>query len=401
MSTTITSPKNGNSLSKISQRLGVNMQAYGLVLALIVIWTFFFFMTNGVYLSAQNFSNLFRQMTITAILSVGMVLVIVATHIDLSVGKLAGFVSVVVAYFQAYTINKYIPDASPVLTMVLSVLVGLVVGTLYGVMQAYIIAYVRVPAFIVTLGSMWILTGMILVRTAGKTIPANQPLFSQIGQGYLSPMLGWVFAVGVGILLFALMFDSRRRKALYGFTLVPLWQDMLKTLFFTVLVFGYVFYVNQYSGVQNPVLLLAVLVVIVTYVSNNTRFGRYVYAVGGNREASRLSGIDIKRNTFVIFVLMGFLCGISGVVMASYVGYGTIAAGGGYELFAIAACFLGGTSTLGGEGTIVGAMVGALIIASLTNGLQIMNVAAAWQYVVSGIVLVVAVAADVYFKKGR
>ena len=150
------------------------------------------------------------------------------------------------------------------------------------------------PAFIVTLGSMWILNGLILVRTAGKTIPANQPLFSEIGQGYLSPTLGWIFAVGVGVLLFVLMFDSRRRKAKYGFTLAPLWQDLLKTVFFTALVFGYVFYVNQYSGVQNPVLLLAIIVVIMTYVSNNTKFGRYVYAVGGNREAARLSGINIK-----------------------------------------------------------------------------------------------------------
>ena len=399
MSTTTTSPKNENPVSKISQRLGVNMQAYGLILALIAIWIFFFIMTDGVYLSPQNFSNLFRQMTITAILSVGMVLVIVATHIDLSVGKLAGFVSVMVAYFQAYTIVQYMPNASPVLVMTLSVLVGLAVGTLYGLVQAYIIAYVRVPAFIVTLGSMWILTGLILVRTAGKTIPANQPLFSEIGQGYLSPTLGWIFAVGVGILLFVLMFDSRRRKALYGFTQAPLWQDALKTLFFTALLFGYVFYVNQYSGIQNPVLLLAILVVIVTYVSNNTKFGRYVYAIGGNREAARLSGINVSNNTFIIFVLMGFLCGISGVVMASYVGYGTIAAGGGYELFAIAACFLGGTSTLGGEGTIVGAMIGALIIASLTNGLQIMNVPAAYQYVVSGIVLVVAVAVDMRMKR--
>jgi D-xylose transport system permease protein len=375
------------------------MQAYGLILALIIIWIFFFIMTDGVYLSPQNVSNLFRQMTITAILSVGMVLVIVATHIDLSVGKLAGFVSVVVAYFQAYTVHQYFPNASPMQIMISSVLVGLIVGTLYGIGQAYIIAYVRVPAFIVTLGSMWILTGLILVRTAGKTIPANQPLFSEIGQGYLSPTVGWIIAFGVGVLLFVLMFDSRRRKNLYGFTLAPLWQDVLKTLFFTALVFGYVFYVNQYSGVQNPVLLLAILVVVMTYVSNNTKFGRYVYAVGGNREASRLSGIDIKRNTFIIFVLMGFLCGVSGVVMASYVGYGTIAAGGGYELFAIAACFLGGTSTLGGEGTIVGAMIGALIIASLTNGLQIMNVPSAWQYVVSGIVLVVAVAVDVRMKR--
>jgi D-xylose transport system permease protein len=400
MSTKTTSP-NENSLSKISQRLRVNMQTYGLILALIIIWIFFFIVTKGLYLSPQNFSNLFRQMTITAILSVGMVLVIVALHIDLSVGKLAGFVSVVVAYLQAYTWNNLMPDASPVLTTILSVLVGLAVGTLYGVAQGYIIAFLRVPAFIVTLGSMWILNGLILVRTAGKTIPANQPLFSEIAQGYLSPTVGWIFAAVVGVLMFVLMFDGRRRKAKYGFALAPLGLDLLKTVFFTALLFAYVFYVNKYSGVQNPVLLLAIIVVIVTYVSNNTKFGRYVYAIGGNREAARLSGINVNNNTFTIFILMGFLCGVSGVVMASYVGYGTIAAGGGYELFAIAACFLGGTSTLGGEGTIVGAMIGALIMASLTNGLQIMNVPAAWQYVLSGMVLVIAVMIDVKMKQNR
>jgi len=400
MSTITTSP-NENSLSKISQRLRINTQTYGLIFALIAIWVFFSIMTDGIYLSPQNFSNIFRQMTITAILSVGMVLVIVATHIDLSVGKLAGYISVIVAYLQAYYWNKVMPGADPVLTTILSVLVGLGVGTLYGVVQGYIIAYLHVPAFIVTLGSMWILNGLILVRTEGKTIPANQPLFSEIAQGYMSPTAGWILAAIVGVLLFVLMFDSRRRKAKYGFTLPLLTLDVLKTVFFTALLFGYVFYVNKYSGVQNPVLLLAVLVVIVTYVSNNTTFGRYVYAVGGNREASRLSGINISRNTFLIFILMGFLCGVSGIVMASYVGYGTIAAGGGYELFAIAACFLGGTSTLGGEGTIVGAMIGALIMTSLTNGLQIMNVPAAWQYVLSGMVLVVAVALDMYMKRNR
>jgi D-xylose transport system permease protein len=141
--------------------------------------------------------------------------------------------------------------------------------------------------------------------------------------------------------------------------------------------------------------------VIVAYVSNNTKFGRYTYAIGGNREAARLSGISIRNNTFAIFVLMGFLCGISGVIMASYVGYGTIAAGQGYELFAIAACILGGTSTLGGSGTIFGAMIGSLIMASLTNGLQIMNVQASWQYVVSGVVLVVAVYVDMVLKRNR
>jgi D-xylose transport system permease protein len=157
----------------------------------------------------------------------------------------------------------------------------------------------------------------------------------------------------------------------------------------------------EYNGVQLPVLLLAIIAVIVAYVSNNTKFGRYTYAIGGNREAARLSGISLRGNTFSIFVLMGFLCGVSGVIMASYVGYGTIAAGSGYELFAIAACILGGTSTLGGIGTIFGAMIGSLIMASLTNGLQIMNVPASWQYVVSGVVLVVAVYVDMALKKNK
>jgi D-xylose transport system permease protein len=159
--------------------------------------------------------------------------------------------------------------------------------------------------------------------------------------------------------------------------------------------------VNQFSGVPNPVLILAIVVVAMTYVSNNTRFGRYAYAIGGNREAARLSGVNIRKNTFGVFTLMGFLCGVGGVVMASYVGYGTIAAGHGYELDAIGSCILGGTSTLGGVGTVFGAMVGSLIMTSLGTGLQIMNVEAAWQYLARGIVLVLAVLFDVSFKKRR
>jgi len=149
------------------------------------------------------------------------------------------------------------------------------------------------------------------------------------------------------------------------------------------------------------VLILAMTVIVVSYISTNTRFGRYAYAIGGNREAARLSGVNIKKNVFTIFVVMGLLCGVSGVVLASYIGYGTVAAGGGYELDAIASCILGGTSTLGGEGTVFGAMIGSLIMASITNGLQILNVPASWQYVVKGAVLVLAVYMDVYFKKNR
>jgi len=402
MSTTTTtvSPTKTNT-SAIGQQIRNNFQTYALVVAMLVLWVLFFFLTNGIYLSSQNFSNLFRQMAITAVLSVGMVLVIVAGHIDLSVGRLAGFVSVVVAYLQAYTWNKYLPGVSPWITTSLSVLCGLLMGTVYGVMHGYIIGYLRVPSFITTLASMWILNGLILIRTGGKTIPANQDLFSYIGQGYLGRPAGWILAIAIAVLLFILMFNGRQRRVKYGFTLAPLYQDILKTALLAALVFGYVGYVNAYSGVPICVLILGILAVIVAYVSNNTKFGRYTYAIGGNREAARLSGINIQGNTFSIFVLMGFLCGVSGVIMASYVGYGTIAAGTGYELFAIAACILGGTSTLGGVGTIFGAMIGSLIIASLTNGLQIMNVPSSWQYVISGGVLVVAVYIDMVMKKNK
>ena len=387
-----------NAFSDVAKRFRANLQTYALIFATILIWGFFFAVTNGGYLGPQNFSNLFRQMSVTALLSVGMVLVIVTGNIDLSVGNFAGFISVVVAKFQNDVWRIVLPD-QPLLAAVLSVLIGLAVGILFGMLQASVIAYMRVPAFIVTLGGMWVFKGLLLIVTEGKTIAANQPYFSQIAQGYLPPLAGWILAAGVVALLFYNMFSSREKKRRYGFELGSLSMDLLKTILFAGLLVAYVYYVNRYHGIQIPVLLLAIVAVVVAYVSNNTRFGRYAYAIGGNREAARLSGVNINNSIFMIFVLMGFLCGVSGIVLASYVGYGTIAAGNGYELDAIAACFLGGASPAGGVGTIFGAMIGSLIMASLTNGLQIMNVPAAWQYVVKGIILVLAVYGDVYLRK--
>jgi len=387
-------------LSVLAQRFRNNIQTYIIIFALIAIWSVFAVVTGGSYLSSQNISNLFRQMTVTSFLAAGMVLVMVTGNIDLSVGKLAGFVSVVVATFQRDVWFRLIPD-QPILAAALSVLVGLAVGSLFGVFQAYVIAYLRVPAFITTLGGMFILNGGILLVTQGQTIAANQPGFSVIAQGYLPSPAGWVLSVLVVLALFVFMLRDRQTKAKYGFELKPMYQDLLRAGFFSVLVLLYVFIVNRYNGVQVPVLLLAVTVIIVSYISMNTRFGRYAYAIGGNREAARLSGINIKKQIFLIFVLMGLLCGVGGIVLASYVGYGTIAAGQGYELDAIASCVLGGTSTLGGAGTIFGAMVGALIMTSLNTGLQMLNVAPAWQYVVKGFVLILAVMADMYFKKNN
>ncbi|MGC1375881.1 MAG: sugar ABC transporter permease [Anaerolineales bacterium] len=386
--------------SRLLQAVRGNIQTYTLLIAVVAIWVIFYFTTGGSYLDPQNISNLFRQMTVTAFLSVGMVLVIVTGGIDLSVGKLAGFVSVVVAYLQYYVWYHLFPD-QPLLSAVLSVICGLLVGTLAGVIQGYIIAFQGLPAFIVTLAGMWLFNGLILGVTEGKTIAAHQAVFSDIAQGYIPPVWGLVIFVVILAFLVWNVFSGRRGKQKYGFTLRPLYLDLLGAGVPAVLVFAYILSVNAYKGIPVPVLLLAVVAMVMVYVSNNTRFGRYAYAIGGNREAARLSGINITSVLFRVFVLMGFLCGVAGIVLASYVGYGTIAAGTGYELDAIAACILGGTSTLGGVGTIPGALIGALIIASLSTGLQMMNVAPAWQFVLKAFILVLAVFADVYFKKNR
>jgi D-xylose transport system permease protein len=311
---------------------------------------------------------------------------------------LAGLVSVIAALFQRDIWFKLIPG-QPILAAFLSVGVALLVGLIFGAFQGYIIAYLRVPAFIATLGGMFLYNGGILLATGGQTIAANQPGFSTIAQGYLPAIAGWILGVAVVAILFVMMYRSRRVKVKYGFTNKPIIQDLLRTIFFSFIVLLYVFIVNLYNGVQVPVLILAVTAIIYSYVSTNTRYGRYAYALGGNREAARLSGINIKKETFMVFTTMGLLSGLAGVVLASYVGYGTIAAGQGYELDAIASCVLGGTSTLGGSGTIFGALVGALIMTSLNTGLQMMNVAPAWQYILKGFVLVMAVVIDVYFKK--
>jgi D-xylose transport system permease protein len=378
-----------------------NLQTYMLIVVVIVIWLIFYFLTHGSYLAAQNISNLFRQMSVTSFMAIGMVLVIVTGGIDLSVGKLAGFVSVVCAYLQYFTWYALFPD-QPLLAAVLSVICGLLVGAAAGAMQAYFIAFQGLPAFIVTLGGMWLFNGLILWRTAGKTIAAHQAYFSFVGQGYISKTGGWIiFAVILAALIWS-VFNNRRGKAKYGFSLKPLYQELLSGVAVPGLcVLAYILSVNAYKGIPAAVLLLAVVALVMMYISNNTRFGRYVYAIGGNREAARLSGINITSVLFRVFVLMGFLCGVAGIVLASYIGYGTIGAGQGYELDAIAACILGGTSPLGGVGTIPGALIGALIIGSLTTGLQMMNVAPAWQFVTKAVILVLAVLLDVYFKKNR
>jgi len=346
--------------------------------------------------------------------------VIVTGGIDLSVGFGAGFVSVVAAAILYHglldePLTRMFPDMAPeraeFVVMLVTVFLCLCLGLLMGLFQGTIIARLGVPPFIVTLGGMYIFKSGILLVTQGKSLfISSNDTYKFIAQGLIAPWLGVVLALIVMAALVARVFVARGRKRKYGIELGSLAVDLFKTGLLSALLLGYVLVVNRtfdptaednVRGVPFLVLILGVIAVLMSYVSSNTRFGRYAYAIGGNREAARLSGINIRRVLLSIYVVMGGLMGVSGVALAAYVGAGTTGAGGGYELDVIAACILGGASTLGGEGTVFGAVVGALIIQSLSNGLQMMDVSSNMQYLIKGVVLILAVLADITLKKTR
>jgi D-xylose transport system permease protein len=225
--------------TQLRQSIGRNIQSFILILAVVIIWAIFFILTKGSYLDSQNISNLFRQMSVTSIMALGMLLVILTGGIDLSVGKLAGFVSVVVAYLQFNVWHTLLPG-QVVLPAILSVICGLLVGLLAGVLQGSIIAYGNLPAFIVTLGGMWLFNGLLLLVTQGKTIAADQPVFSTIGQGYIPPVWGWgIFVVIIAALVWN-MFSGRRSKQKYGFSVRPLYADLILVGVIAIFILAYV-----------------------------------------------------------------------------------------------------------------------------------------------------------------
>jgi D-xylose transport system permease protein len=384
-----------------------NLKTYTMILALAFIWLLFGFLTDWIFFSPRNLSNLFRQMTIVSFLSIGMVLVIVTGNIDLSVGSAAGLVSAITAYMQAVLLPPLLEQMFPGLSIAArglsvtaaAILGGLLVGLVIGMLQGATIAYLGVPSFIVTLGGMLIFRGGVLGVTQGKTIVPIEDAFRLIAQGYLPRPTGWVLGLAALAALFLWLFHNRKLKGDYGFALRPVYLDLLQASGFAVAVLLFVHLMNSYRGIPNPVLLMGVVALIFAYLTNNTRLGRHAYALGGNPEATRLSGINTKRNVFTIFILMGLLTGVSGIVLTGYVAAGTTSGGVNYELEAIAACVIGGTSLMGGEGTIAGALVGSLIMASLLNGMSVMNMPVFWQFIIRGLVLIFAVYVDVATKK--
>ena len=345
-------------------------RTFGLLAALVVIFAVFTFATGGMFLSPRNLSLLARQMSITALLASGMVLVIVAGQIDLSVGALAGLMGAV----SALAVTRFgVP-------LPLGVALVLVLGALLGALQGGIVARLGVPPFIVTLGGMLVFQGTLLGITRGVTV-TPPPGYLVVGQSYLPPLFG--LALGIVIAAGFAWHALRSRGA-----------ERVRAAGLALLGPAFALLMNAYSGIPVPVLLLLMVTSTLALVATRTPFGRHLYAIGGNREAAFYSGVPISARITGVFALMGMLAGLAGVVLTARLGAATTEAGRMMELDAIAAAVIGGTSLLGGRGSVWGALLGALVMASLDNGMSLMDTEAFWQPILKGAILVAAVTAD-------
>jgi len=362
----------------------LNLQVFVMIAAIVVIMLFFTWMTDGSYLSARNISNLLRQTAITGILAVGMVFVIISAEIDLSVGSMMGLLGGVAAIFDVW-FGWPLP-----LTIIVTLALGLVLGAWNG----WWVAYRKVPSFIVTLAGMLAFRGILIGITSGTTVSPTTEAMSQIGQSYLSDGLG--FGIGaLGLMVFvAWQWRLRARREALGLATKASSSTVGRQALTAVIVLGAIWLLNDYRGVPTPVLILVLLMLVGMFMATRTAFGRRIYAIGGNIEAARLSGINVARTKMAVFAINGLMVAVAGLILSSRLGAGSPSAGNIAELDAIAACVIGGTSLAGGIGTVAGAVMGAFIMASLDNGMSMMDVPTFWQYIVKGSILLLAVWMD-------
>ncbi|HEV7956673.1 MAG: sugar transporter permease [Microbacteriaceae bacterium] len=392
---TIGPPQNKftSSLSHVLADLGKN----GIFLALIAVVVLFSITTNGILLRPQNISNLIVQNGYILILAIGMVMVIVAGHIDLSVGSVAAFVGAISGVFA---VQMGLP-------WWLSIVLSLGVGALVGAWQGFWIAYVGIPAFIVTLAGMLIFRGLALVVLGNANIGSFPIEYRALGNGFLTDLLGEfeVDPLTIGVAVIAIVFlvvqqvRTRRGRQQYAQDVEPLVWFVAKLVLVTVGIGLFAYALATFKGIPITLIVLAVLVMIYGILTTRSVFGRHIYAIGGNRHAAELSGVKTRQVDFWIFVNMGFLAALAGLVFTARLNLAGPKAGDGFELEAISAAFIGGAAVQGGVGTIGGAIIGGLIIGVLNNGMSIMGIGIEWQQAVKGLVLLLAVAFDVFNKR--
>jgi putative multiple sugar transport system permease protein len=384
-------------MNSVRRMLGSNVRQYGMVLALAAIVVFFQIQTDGVLLKPLNVSNLLTQNSYILILAIGMVMVIISRHIDLSVGSVAAFVGALAAIMM----TKW--D----LPWFVAVVLCLAIGALIGAWHGFWVAYVGIPAFIVTLASMLMFRGLTLTVLNGETVGGLPTQFEAMGNGFL-PEIGpdtglhnLTLLLGVVLSAFVLWIEARRRAsaARYNFDVPPVGLFAVKLVLEVAVIMYFFYLLAQYRGLPVVALILFLLIGVYSFVMTRTVFGRQVYAVGGNVDAATMSGVRTKRIDFLVMTNMGVLAALAGMVFAARLTAANPKAGQNFELDAIAAAFIGGAAVTGGVGTVIGAIIGGFVMGVLNNGMSLLGVGIDWQQTIKGLVLLLAVAFDVYNKK--
>lgn len=380
----------------MSTYIRANIREYGLLIALVAIMLFFQVYTNGVLFRPVNLTNLVLQNSFIVIMALGMLLVIVAGHIDLSVGSIVAFVGAVAAILTVqYQMN-----------FVLAALICLVVGGIIGAAQGYWVAYHRIPSFIVTLAGMLVFRGLTLFILGGKNIGPFPTEFQRLSTGFI-PDIGLIEGMNTTALLAAVIapivmtYLAWRRRQVnieHGIEVEPSGFFIAQNLILAAAIFFLGYQLATYRGLPNVLVVMLILIVFYSFVTRRTTIGRRIYALGGNEKATKLSGINTERLNFLTFVNMGVLAGLAGMIIATRLNSATPKAGVGFELDVIAACFIGGASASGGVGKITGAVIGAFIMGVMNNGMSIIGLGIDFQQMVKGLVLLAAVFFDVYNK---
>lgn len=382
----------------IKSKFKSHMKQNAMVIALVSIVILFQITTNGILLKPLNVTNLILQNSYILVLAIGMLFCILGGNVDLSVGSVAAFVGAISATLSV-TFN--IPTVP-------TILISLIVGGIVGMWQGYWIAYVRVPAFIATLAGMLIFRGLTMVILKGRTLAPYPKSYQKIASGFIPDFLGngkgvHITTIVIGIICSLLyvffMYRKRRSKQSFNFEVSSVLSFILSTTAMVVVINLFTVWLALYRGIPNVLVLLSSLVLIYSFIANKTIIGRHVYAFGGNEKAAKLSGVKTKRVLFGSYVNMAVLAALAGIIFSGRLNAATPKAGNLFELDAIAACYIGGASATGGIGTIIGAIIGGLIMGVLNNGMSIMGVSIDWQQAIKGMVLLAAVAFDVYSKK--
>ncbi len=384
-------------MKRIRSLLRGNIRQYAMIIALVVVIIIFEFLTKGILLKPLNISNLIQQNAYILILAIGMLLCILTIgNIDLSVGSVVGLVGALSAIF---ILKMDMP-------VWIAIILSLIAGFFIGAWQGLWIAYIGVPAFIVTLGGQLIFRGLTMVALQGTSLAPLPNSYTFMAAGFVPDIanieginLLTLLAGGVACILFTINeIAKRRNKKKYNFDVPSIGAFLFKIIAITAAILAFSYALASYRGIPMVLLIVVALVLIYTFVTDKTIPGRHIYAYGGNPKAARLSGIKTKRVLFWVYVNMGVLAALAGIVFTGRLNSATPKGGYGFELDAIAACFIGGASTTGGIGTVVGAIVGGLLMGVLNNGMSIMGVSIDWQQAIKGFVLLIAVGFDVISK---